>query len=116
MLRLLADENLNRTIVTGVRKRVPDIEFPRVQDLHLDGTLDSDLLRWAAEENRIVVSHDVTTMTKHATDRVREGLLFPGLLLVPSTTSAAVAMEELVILCECSEQGEWQNRIAFLPL
>jgi hypothetical protein len=116
MLRLLADENFNRTIVTGVVRRLPDADFPRAQDLGLQGMPDPELLAWAAQETRIVVSHDVSTMIKHAADRLRDGRPLPGLLLVPSTTSTAVAIDELVTLCQCSEHHEWQNMIAFLPL
>lgn len=116
MLRLLADENLNRFIVSGVRDRVVAADFPRAQDLGLRGLADPELLEWAARENRIVVSHDVSTMTRHGSDRVRQGLELPGLLLVPSTTPTRIAIDELVVLCHCSEHHEWANLIAFLPL
>jgi hypothetical protein len=116
MLRLLADENLNRRIVTGVVARLPEADFPRAQDFARHGMPDPELFEWAAQETRIVVSHDVSTMTKHAADRLRDARPFSGLLLVPSTTSAAVAIDELVTLCQCSEQHEWENMIALLPL
>jgi len=114
MPHLLADENLNRTIVTGVLQELPAADFVRVQDLQLDGTSDPALLERAAQDNRVIVSHDVSTMTLHASDRLSEGRPFSGLLLIPSTTS--VAIEELVLLCQCSEHDEWTNLIAFLPL
>ncbi|MGE0376648.1 MAG: DUF5615 family PIN-like protein [Planctomycetaceae bacterium] len=116
MLQLLADENLNRLIVKGVVDRLHTADFPRTQDLDLGGMPDPELLEWAAQANRVVVSHDVSTMTKHATDRLRQGHSFPGLLLIPSTTTTAVAIDELVMLCQCSDQLEWENLIAFLPL
>src|SRR5690606_25508573 len=98
MLRLLADENLDRTIVAGIRSQLPDLEFPIAQEAGLTGTSDPELLAWAADQDRIVVSHDVSTMTKFAIERLRQGHRMPGLLLVPSTTTASVAIEELLAI------------------
>jgi len=66
-VRLAADENFNNNIVRGLIRRKPDVDILRVQDVGLLGADDSAVLEWAAQQGRLLVSHDVTTLTKHAT-------------------------------------------------
>lgn len=70
MLRLVADENFNNDIVRGLLRRKPDLAIVRVQDADLSGADDPTLLEWAAQESRILLTHDVTTMTRYAYERV----------------------------------------------
>ena len=70
MLRLLADENFNGDIVRGLLLRQPDFELVRVQDVGLGGAEDPDILAWAAENDRIVLTHDYATMADFAYERV----------------------------------------------
>ena len=63
-------------------RRKPDTDLVRVQDAGLAGIDDAALLDWAARQNRVLLTHDVSTMTRHAYDRVREGKQMPGLLEV----------------------------------
>jgi hypothetical protein len=84
MLRLLADENLDRTVVAGVRSQLPDLEFLIAQESGLGGTADPDLLAWAADQDRIVVSHDVNTMTKFAIERRRQRHRMPACFSYPA--------------------------------
>lgn len=80
MLRWLADENFNNDIVRAIRRKKPDLDLVRAQDAGLNGVSDAVLLDWAAAENRIVLTHDVATLTYAAYDRVRQGLAMPGSL------------------------------------
>jgi predicted nuclease of predicted toxin-antitoxin system len=66
MLLLLADENFNNDIVRGVRRRHSTIDLVRVQDIGLSGADDRALLSWAAQNERVLLTHDVATMTRYA--------------------------------------------------
>jgi hypothetical protein len=77
MLRYAADENFNNDILRGLRRRDDRLDVVRVQDVELSGTLDPILLEWAARENRIILSHDVSTMVGFAYDRVKAGQPIP---------------------------------------
>ena len=81
MLRLLADENFNNQIVRGILRRRPEIDIVRVQDVDLSETDDRVILEWAAQQGRILLAHDVETMTRYAYERVQAGLelTLPGL-------------------------------------
>ncbi|MBI4602207.1 MAG: DUF5615 family PIN-like protein [Planctomycetes bacterium] len=80
MLRFAADENLNGAIVRGLRRRKPDLDILRVQDTPLSGAEDPEVLEWAAVEGRVILTHDVRTMTYHAEERVRAGKRMPGVV------------------------------------
>jgi hypothetical protein len=59
MLALAADENFNNDIVRGALRRKPDLNIVRVQDAGLSGADDPDVLEWAAQQRRVLFTHDV---------------------------------------------------------
>src|SRR5262245_21670947 len=116
MLRFAADENFNNDIVRGVRRRNPAIDLVRVQDEGLSGADDSTVLEWAAGAGRVLLTHDVSTMTRYAYDRVREGKPMPGVFEVKREVAIGVAIDEILLLAECSLHGEWEGQVRYLPL
>ncbi len=69
MLRLAADENLNNDLVRGLLRRQPDRDIVRVQDAGLSGADDPTVLAWAAQQGRVLLTHDVSTITRYAYER-----------------------------------------------
>jgi len=116
MLRFAADENFNNDILRGLRRRDDELDIVRVQDEELSGALDPLVLEWAAKEDRIVLSHDVSTMIGYAHDRVRAGKPMPGLFEVSRRIPLGQAIDDLLLLARCSLEGEWQGQVLYLPL
>ena len=116
MLRLAIDENFNNDILRGVLRRNPKLNFTRVQDAGLRQSDDPTVLDWAARENRVLFSHDVSTMTRYALDRVKAGHKMPGLFEVGRTVFLRQAIEDILLIAECSREGEWEGQIRYLPL
>src|SRR5437899_2253174 len=116
MLRFAADENFNGAIVRGLLRSRPTLDLVRVQDIGLAGMKDPDLLAWAAREQRVVLTHDVTTLRQFAEDRVGAGLPMPGVFEVGEHLSIREAIEDLLLIAECSQEGEWEGQSRFLPL
>jgi hypothetical protein len=116
VLRLAADENFNNNIVRGLLRREPDADFVRVQGAGLSGADDPTVLEWAAQQGRVVVSHDVSTLRKHAYERVAAGLRMPGVFEVPNTLSIGRTIDDLLLIIECSLEGEWEGQVRYLPL
>ncbi len=116
MLAYLADENLDRNIVRGLLRRKNDLNIIRVQDVGLSGTKDVPLLEWAAHENRVLLTHDVRTITKHAYGRVEAGLDMPGVVEVNTSLPIGQVIDDLLLLAECSHEHEWEGQIIYLPL
>ena len=63
--RLLADADLNGAIVSGVVRRNARLDFKRAEEVPLEGLSDEAVLAVAAEDGRVLVSHDITTMPDH---------------------------------------------------
>ena len=116
MLRFAADENFNRDIVRGLLRRKPDLDIVRVQDAGLAGADDLTVLEWAAVQGRVVITHDVSTLTKHAYDRVAAGRPMPGVFEVGSHANVGRAIDDLLLLAEYSHEGEWEGQVRYLPL
>lgn len=116
MLRFAADENFNNDIVRGLLRRKPDLDIVRVQDAGLVGADDPTILAWAAQEGRVLLTHDVSTMTRYAYERIEAGQPMSGLFEVSRSVPIATAIEDILLLAELSLEGEWEGQIRYLPL
>lgn len=118
MVRLAADEDFNNRILRGLLRRQPALYIVRVQDVlsREDRNDDRRILEWLAAEQRLLLTHDVTTMRPFAEVRVAAGLSMPGVLEVNQFLPLGQAIEEILLLAECSLPGEWEGQILFLPL
>jgi len=67
MLRLISDQNFNGRILRGLRRRLPELALIRALDLGLDRVDDPEFLEHAADDDRIVLTHDVNTLPGFAT-------------------------------------------------
>ncbi len=112
MLRFLADENFNNQIVRGILRRNPDVDIVRVQGVGLTEADDPTVLKWAAQHQRVVLTHDVATMTDFAYERVWAGQAMPGLF----EASRLGWVGDRGNFAECSLEGEWEGQVRFLPL
>jgi predicted nuclease of predicted toxin-antitoxin system len=116
MIRLLIDEDFNNDVLRGLRRRVPDLDALRVQAVGLAGADDETVLAHAAAEGRVVVTHDVSTLVGLAYRRVLAGDPMPGVIAVPQSTLAKIAIQDLVIIVGCSTVEDWSDRVGYLPL
>lgn len=116
MLRLLTDQNFNGRILRGLRRRIINLDVVRAFDAGLASVDDPDVLEWAANEERIVVSHDVNSMTAFAYDRVRSGLAMPGVFIVPTSMAIGQAIEELAFAVESFSEAECRDQVVYFPL
>jgi hypothetical protein len=116
MLLLAADENFNNDIVRGLLRRKPDLDIVRIQDVGLSGADDPTILEWAAQEGRVLLTHDVSTITHYAHERVRAGQSMPGVFEVSRNVPIRVAIEDTQLLAECSLDDEWEGQVRYLPL
>jgi Domain of unknown function (DUF5615) len=115
-MKLLADENFDNNIIRGLLRRKPDIDIVRVQDVGLSGKDDPTVLEWAAQEGRILLTHDVATITHYAYVRVAECKPMPGVIEVTSDVPIGRVIEDLLLLLSCSSEGELEGQIQYLPL
>jgi predicted nuclease of predicted toxin-antitoxin system len=114
--RFLGDENIDSDLILGLRRRVGDIDVLRVQDVGLRTVGDPEILQWAADEGRILLSHDLRTIPRFVSERLTAGLPMPGVILLRSSLSIAQAIDEIAAIAVASDAEEWNNQIAYLPL
>jgi len=115
LLRLLADENFTHDVVRGLIRHPDQFDIVVTPDEML-GADDPTILEWAAQENRIVLTHDVNTMTGFAWARVTTGKPMPGLFVVSNSAKAGAIIDDLLMIEACSQPGEYANRVEFLPM
>lgn len=112
----LADENFNGKLLAGLQRRLPDTNILRVQDTDIEGAPDPALLEWAAQQNRILLTHDVQTITGFAYDRVKHGLPMPGVIEVRIVETIGKTIDDLELLIGGSTEEEFENQVRYIPL
>jgi hypothetical protein len=115
-VRFLTDENVDVVIVQGLRLRRSQIDIITAVQAGILGLPDPSVLAYAAEHDRILVSHDKRTMPGHFATFLMEGNQSPGVMLISRRLTIGQAIEALLLIWEASNQGEWRNLIAHLPL
>jgi len=83
---------------------------------NLSDASDPELLAWASEQKRIVVTHDRRTMPYHAAERMAESERISGIIIVSRRLSVSQVIDDLEIIVSCSEVDEWENVLKYLPL
>ena len=116
MLRLAADEDFNGRIVRGILRRLPQVDLVRVQGVGLSGADDRQVLDFAAREGRLLLTHDAKTMPPQAYERVASRLAMPGVVICGQDLPIREVIEDVALLSECSEEGEWEGQVIYLPL
>lgn len=115
-IKLLTDEDFSHRAIRGVRLKLPDVDLVTVQEAGLRTASDRNILKFAAETRRVLLSHDEHTMIAAASRRVRSNLPMPGLLLAPQQTPVGRLVDAIVLIAECSHPTEWNNRIEYMPM
>ena len=115
MIRFLADQNFSGIILRSLLKRNPNIDCVRTQDLSLEKLPDYQLLTWAAEENRIILTHDINTFPTFAYEKMAKGEKMSGVIIVSDQISIGQAIEDLETIIFCKFDNEWENSISYIP-
>lgn len=55
-------------------------------------------------------------MKSHAYVRIASGLSMPGVFAISQAMPIGAAIDELVLIAECSLDGEWEGQVRHLPL
>lgn len=114
-IRFQADADLNQVIVKATLRLEPSIDFQAATTAELSGVNDPDVLKLAAAQGRVLVSHDRKTMLHHF-GRFILSEESPGILIVSQRLPVARVAEDLLLIWAASSPNEWVNRIRSLPL
>lgn len=92
------------------------MDFKSAVSAGLHGKNDVEVLGLAAAEGRILVTQDIRTMPRHFAKLLEQGGHSPGVILIPQTTRASIAIESLVLIWANPDSAEWADRIVKIPL
>jgi hypothetical protein len=117
--RFLTDADFNRRIIAGLRRRQPMVDVVMAQEVDLREAPDPEVLLYAKQHERILLTHDVNTMPGHfyvLLQSLPEGEHSPGVLAIPQLLPIGAAIDALLLVWSCSAHEEWHDRFEFLPL
>lgn len=116
MLRVLLDQNFDHRILYGLLRRIPELDYLTAHEAGWGELKDPDLLIRAANEQRILFTHDLRTMPGHIADVIASGHDVAGVFIVPRNLPFDQAINELEIIVTCSAESELINTYRILPL
>lgn len=116
VLKYLSDENFHNHVIRGFRRQFPKLDLVRAVEVGLEGATDPAVLEWAAQNDRILITHDVRTIRAFVEDRLAKGLAMPGVIFVPQPFSRSQVIEDLGMIAECYEADELALSWLHLPL
>lgn len=115
-VRFLADEHIARKLVVGLRRVVEDVDIVRLQDVGLRTLDDPAILEWAADHQRVLITHDIATMPDFAYQRVAAGHVMAGVIVIPATIPIGNIIDELAVIAVASDAAEWSGRVTYFPI
>lgn len=113
-VRFQADADLKQAIVTGTIRRQPNLNFQSANNAGLEGKQDPEVLAIAAQERRILVTHDRKTMPVEFGEFILSRTS-SGVLILSQNLSVSDAIEALILVWEASTAEEWVNQIMSIP-
>ncbi len=116
MTRFLTDEDFNNDILRGILRHLPELDVVRVQDVGLRTIEDSIILAWAAQESRVILTHDASTMIDAAYQRTREGLPMPGVIAVRKFVPFVMVISDIIFVAQAGIPLDFQDQVRYIPL
>jgi hypothetical protein len=115
-IRFQADNDLNGLIGSATLRFERVIDFRTAHSAGLDGLSDDLVLERAAQDHRMLVTHDKRTMPGHFASLIRRGGRSPGVLVViPQDVALARIVESLVLVWADDRPEDWINLITKVP-
>lgn len=117
-MRFAADENFDGKILKQLRRLFSELDIVRVQvqDTEMYQASDPAVLEWAADQSRIILTHDVQTLVGDAYMRLEQGLPMPGVILIPDTLSIGKAIEDLELIIGAGDPSDFEDQVTYIPL
>lgn len=111
MFPLAADENFNWAILRGVERRVGPLDCVRAQEAGLIHVPDEEVLAWAAQLGRVLLTHDSRTVPPIAYQRIADGLSMPGVIIVRTRLDIGTAVRRLSVIVETARVIDYVDTV-----
>lgn len=120
-IRFLFDEHLRVRLLAAVARHnaagghpIDATQVGDPPDLPL-GTPDPDVLAWAAANDYVLVTRDVSTMTTHLVARLAAGGHSPGVIVFRSWLSIGQIVAELELIAHAGDPADYADTVTFIP-
>lgn len=117
--RFLLDENLRRSIATGVRGHNSAIDIVRVGDPGAPrlGTHDPEILDFCELERRVLITKNRKSMPGHIADHVQAGKVFWGMLKIKEGRENEIGkvVETIALIWEIEEAEDYIDKVDWVP-
>lgn len=114
-IRFQADADFNQTILLAAVRREPSLDFQTADAGGVIGLSDLEVLARAAQEGRLLVTHDQRTMPRHFAEFITRQSS-PGVLVVRQSLPIGAVVEDLLLIHGATDADEWINRLGYLPV
>src|SRR5260370_7748371 len=101
MLKLIIDQDFDHDIVRGLAQRIPNLDAVTALEVGLSTASDAELLAWADQAERIIVTHDRKTMPSHAGRRMTEGKRVFAVFVVSKRLQIVDVLNDLSLILIC---------------
>ena len=89
----------------------------RAQDVaEISGLDDPPVLAWATTNDRVVLTHDLSTMIPAMQEQVRRSAFCSPIVFVRDSLPVSLVIEEILLLDQCSVETDWARGVIYLPL
>jgi len=113
-IRFQADADLRQAIVAGVIRRQPNLDFQSANEAGFEGVKDPEVLAIAANDGRVLVTHDRRTMPTEFGHFI-SSQTSSGVLILSQKLAISDAIDALILVWEASTAEEWINQIMTIP-
>lgn len=72
-------------------------------------TADPEIIRWAASQDRVLISRDKSTLPRHLHNHLASGAISPGIVLLPEGMRISNTVELLFLIAFITEATEWAH-------
>ena len=111
--KFIADADLSRSIVIGIRKREALVDFLTAREGGTLGVPDPAVLALGTATGRIVVSSDQSTMPGHFW-RFLKAHNSPGMIIVPQAVPLSRAIDDILRIWAESDSQSLRNQIRWM--
>jgi hypothetical protein len=117
-IRFLLDENVSPRVKVALWRRHAAIDVLRVGDPQAPplGTIDPDILRYLEQARRVLITGNRASMPGHVAVHLVGGGHHWGIFRLRRRTTFQQVVEELCLLWAASEDEEWIDQLAWIPL
>ena len=118
MRRYLIDENISPKYRTQLLNHEPSLTVLAVGDEGAPpkSTPDPEILVWCEQHQFSLITNNRESMPKHLSDHLSAGHHVPSIFTINLEVPMGKIIDELILIAGASDEGEYIDRIIYIPL